>query len=87
MEEYGNASWITNLFCLNKEEILVQFFVNLTQATNPLGLMQISTESGLLIESLDTPQVLFSQLGTDTLYLKTSKLNRITKSVLKRINN
>lgn len=88
MENYGKASWIVGMFCVDKDEILIQFF-DFSRAAdgNPISLMHVNRSAEIISEKSKTPQILFSEPKTDTLFLKDSSsdyLNHILKSVLIR---
>lgn len=87
MENYGNASWIVNMFCVANNDVLIQFFTNLRDEGNPASLMLVNENGEVIKESLDMPQVLFSNHATDTLFFRDEEsglVNQIIKSKLIR---
>lgn len=87
MKAYGDASWNINLFCVAKNNLLIQFIANLRTSENPLSLMLVNENGALIKESLEVPKVLFSKNGTDTLFIKNEKsglVNQVIKSRLIR---
>lgn len=86
-EKYSRASWTVDLFCLDQQELLLQFIMNFEEAENPFGLIHVNKNGEVLNESLNMPQVLFSKPGTDTLFLKDKNselVNHFIKSKLIR---
>lgn len=87
MENYGEASWVMDMFCVDEGDVLIQFIANLKTSPNPISHLLVNEKGEVIKEALATPPVLFSETGTDVVYLKEMESglpNTVIKAKLNR---